>query len=113
MIRDYRLYNRYKVDVRLVQVSEDDDTLWRLELPEEEAKWLQISYDNEEVVHEDGTKEFVEVDYSVDPSGGPYIAVGPNTLSLAIKGEIDINVESIKLENKKVFLKILKLEERL
>ena len=54
-----------------------------------------------------------DMDYSVDPSGGPYIAVGPNTLSLAIGGEIDINVESIKLENKKVFLKILKLEERL
>ena len=35
MIRNYRLYNRYKVDVRLIQVSEDDDTLWTLELPEE------------------------------------------------------------------------------
>ena len=84
-LREYILYNRYKVPVSLKQISDSNEFL--LVLPEKEMYWVQVSYDLELVK-----------DYSVDPSGGPYIALGENRLPLYPSGEINVNVESIELK---------------
>lgn len=85
-LREYNLYNRYRVPVSLKQISEDSNE-FLLVLPEKEMDWVQVSYDLELVK-----------DYSVDPSGGPYIALGENRLPLYPSGEINVNVESIELK---------------
>ena len=96
-LREYILYNRYRVPVSLKQISEDSNE-FLLVLPEKEMDWVQVSYDFEIVKDENGIEQKVEKDYSVDPSGGPYIALGDNRLSLSPSGEININVESIELK---------------
>ena len=96
-LREYNLYNRYRVPVSLKQISEDSNE-FLLVLPEKEMDWVQVSYDLEIVKDENGIEQKVEKDYSVDPSGGPYIALGDNCLSLYPSGEININVESIELK---------------
>ena len=96
-LREYKLYNRYRVPVSLKQISEDSNE-FLLVLPEKEIDWVQVSYDLEIVKDENGIEQKVEKDYSVDPSGGPYIALGDNHLSLYPSGEININVESIELK---------------
>ena len=96
-LREYKLYNRYRVPVSLKQISEDSNE-FLLVLPEKEMDWVQVSYDLEIVKDENGIEQKVEKDYSVDPSGGPYIALGDNRLSLSPSGEININVESIELK---------------
>ena len=96
-LREYKLYNRYRVPVSLKQMSEDNNE-FLLVLPEKEMDWVQVSYDFEIVKDENGIEQKVEKDYSVDPSGGPYIALGDNRLSLSPSGEININVENIELK---------------
>ena len=96
-LREYKLYNRYRVPVSLKQISEDSNE-FLLVLPEKEMNWVQVSYDLEIVKDENGIEQKVEKDYSVDPSGGPYIALGDNRLSLSPSGEININVENIELK---------------
>ena len=96
-LREYILYNRYRVPVSLKQISEDSNE-FLLVIPEKEMDWVQVSYDFEIVKDENGIEQKVEKDYSVDPSGGPYIALGDNRLSLSPSGEININVESIELK---------------
>ena len=96
-LREYILYNRYRVPVSLKQISEDSNE-FLLVLPEKEMDWVQVSYDFEIVKDENGIEQKIEKDYSVDPSGGPYIALGENRLSLYPSGEININVESIELK---------------
>ena len=96
-LKEYILYNRYRVPVSLKQISEDSNE-FLLVLPEKEMDWVQVSYDFEIVKDENGIEQKVEKDYSVDPSGGPYIALGDNRLSLSPSGEININVESIELK---------------
>ena len=96
-LREYNLYNRYRVPVSLKQMSEDSNE-FLLVLPEKEMNWVQVSYDLEIVKDENGIEQKVEKDYSVDPSGGPYIALGDNRLSLSPSGEININVENIELK---------------
>ena len=96
-LREYKLYNRYRVPVSLKQISEDSNE-FLLVLPEKEMDWVQVSYDLEIVKDENGIEQKVEKDYSVDPSGGPYIALGDNRLSLSPSGEININVENIELK---------------
>ena len=96
-LKEYILYNRYRVPVSLKQISEDSNE-FLLVLPEKEMDWVQVSYDFEIVKDENKKKKKVEKDYSVDPSGGPYIALGDNRLSLSPSGEININVESIELK---------------
>ena len=96
-LREYILYNRYRAPVSLKQISEDSNE-FLLVLPEKEMDWVQVSYDFEIVKDENGIEQKIEKDYSVDPSGGPYIALGENRLSLYPSGEININVESIELK---------------
>ena len=96
-LKEYNLYNRYRVPVSLKQMSEDSNE-FLLVLPEKEMDWVQVSYDFEIVKDENGIEQKVEKDYSVDPSGGPYIALGDNRLSLSPSGEININVESLELK---------------
>ena len=96
-LREYILYNRYRVPVSLKQMSEDSNE-FLLVIPEKEMDWVQVSYDFEIVKDENGIEQKIEKDYSVDPSGGPYIALGENRLSLYPSGEININVESIELK---------------
>ena len=96
-LREYILYNRYRVPVSLKQISEDSNE-FLLVIPEKEMDWVQVSYDFEIVKDENGIEQKVEKDYSVDPSGGPYIGLGENRLSLYPSGEININVESIELK---------------
>ena len=96
-LREYILYNRYRVPVSLKQISEDSNE-FLLVIPEKEMDWVQVSYDFEIVKDENGIEQKIEKDYSVDPSGGPYIALGENRLSLYPSGEININVESIELK---------------
>ena len=96
-LREYILYNRYRVPASLKQMSEDSNE-FLLVLPEKEMDWVQVSYDFEIVKDENGIEQKVEKDYSVDPSGGPYITLGDNRLSLYPSGEININVESIELK---------------
>ena len=96
-LKEYILYNRYRVPVSLKQMSEDSNE-FLLVLPEKEMDWVQVSYDFEIVKDENGIEQKVEKDYSVDPSGGPYIALGENRLSLYPSGEININVERIELK---------------
>ena len=96
-LKEYILYNRYRVPVSLKQISEDSNE-FLLVLPEKEMDWVQVSYDFEIVKDENGIEQKIEKDYSVDPSGGPYIALGENRLSLYPSGEININVESIELK---------------
>ena len=86
-LREYNLYNRYRVPVSLKQMSEDSNE-FLLVLPEKEMDWVQVSYDLEIVKDENGIEQKVEKDYSVDPSGG----------SLYPSGEININVERIELK---------------
>ena len=96
-LREYNLYNRYRVPVSLKQISEDSNE-FLLVIPEKEMDWVQVSYDFEIVKDENGIEQKIEKDYSVDPSGGPYIALGENRLSLYPRGEINVNVESIELK---------------
>ena len=96
-LKEFNLYNRYRVPVSLKQISEDSNE-FLLVLPEKEMDWVQVSYDWEIVKDENGIEQKVEKDYSVDPSGGPYITMGDNRLSLYPSGEININVESIELK---------------
>ena len=96
-LKEYILYNRYRVPVSLKQISEDSNE-FLLVIPEKEMDWVQVSYDFEIVKDENGIEQKIEKDYSVDPSGGPYIALGENRLSLYPSGEININVESIELK---------------
>ena len=96
-LKEYILYNRYRVPVSLKQISEDSNE-FLLVIPEKEMDWVQVSYDFEIVKDENGIEQKVEKDYSVDPSGGPYIVLGENRLSLYPSGEININVESIELK---------------
>ena len=96
-LREYILYNRYRVPVSLKQISEDSNE-FLLVIPEKEMDWVQVSYDFEIVKDENGIEQKIEKDYSVDPSGGPYITMGDNRLSLYPSGEININVESIELK---------------
>ena len=96
-LKEYILYNRYRVPVSLKQISEDSNE-FLLVLPEKEMDWVQVSYDLEIVKDENGIEQKVEKDYSVDPSGGPYIGLGENRLSLYPRGEINVNVESIELK---------------
>lgn len=95
-LREYNLYNRYRVPVSLRQMSEDSNE-FLLVLPEKEMDWVQVSYDWDLVKDENGIEQKVEKDYSVDPSGGPYITLGDNRLSLYPYGEIYIIVDSIEL----------------
>ena len=97
ILKEYRLYNRYRVPVVLRQLAEDSDE-YLLDVPEKELQWVQVSYDWDFVKDENGIEQKVEKDYSVDPSGGPYIILGDNRLSLYPSGQISVNVESIRLE---------------
>ena len=96
-LKEYNLYNRYRVPVSLRQMSEDSND-FLLVLPEKEMDWVQVSYDLELVKDENGIEQKVEKDYSVDPSGGPYITIGGNKLGLYPYGEIYIIVDSIELK---------------
>lgn len=96
-LKEYNLYNRYRVPVSLRQMSEDSNE-FLLVLPEKEMQWVQVSYDLELVKDENGIEQKVEKDYSVDPSGGPFIALGGNRLSLFPRGEIYVIVDSIELK---------------
>ena len=97
-----RLYNRYRIDVRLVREnSETEPDVYTLMLPEQEQQWCQFSYDYETEAHEDclceeiSESEKKERYCSIDPSGGPYIALGPNVISLWPSGTIRMNVFKI------------------
>ena len=52
-LREYILYNRYRVPVSLKQMSEDSNE-FLLVLPEKEMDWVQVSYDLEIVKDENG-----------------------------------------------------------
>jgi hypothetical protein len=79
-MREFKLYNRYKTDVRLVEVEEN---VFKLELPKYEWDWVQYSYDENDVYH------------SIDPSGGPYIALNDNVLSIYPEGVLRLAVDKI------------------
>lgn len=111
MNKEYKLYNRYRVPVSLVET--DKENVWTLELPEEELNWVQVSYDMETRKNEDGLEEQIEVDYSVDPSGGPYMQLGQNRLNLYPFGEIEFNLKGIRYDKdvKRYFLEITDMRE--
>ena len=97
-----RLFNRYRVDVRLIRENcETEPNIYTLVLPEKEMDWLQFSYDYETEASEDYVPENVsehkkrERYCSIDPSGGPYIALGSNVISLWPTGHIRFDVLNI------------------
>lgn len=111
-MREYRLYNRYRVPVVLRRLSDDSDE-YLLDVPKTELQWVQVSYDWDIKNNEDGSVTKTEVDYSVDPSGGPFIALGESRLSLFPSGEIVVDVESIRFEKGTGYiLKIKEIKER-
>lgn len=101
-LNNLHLYNRYRVDVRLVRDDpENKPDVWRLALPDDEWQWCQYSYDYETEASEDCVSEEVSEEEkrerycSIDPSGGPYIALGENILSLYPEKRIKIDVMKI------------------
>ena len=110
-----RLFNRYRIDVRLVREnSETEPDVYTLVLPEKEWQWCQYSYDYETEASEDCMLEPItdqekrERYCSIDPSGGPYIALGSNVISLYPTGNIRFDVLKIyeDAETKKWHLKV-------
>ena len=107
-MKEFKLYNRYRISVILKQL-EDNGNEYLLEVPEKELQWVQVSYDLIVQKDENGEEQKIEKDYSVDPSGGPFIALGENRLSLYPSGELIINVEEIHYDKNKGY--ILKISE--
>ena len=110
-MKEYKLYNRYRVPVSLIEEAQEN--IWSLNLPAEEMDWVQVSYDMETRKNEDGIEEQIEVDYSVDPSGGPFMSIGQNKLSLYPVGEIEFMLKRIEYDktNKKYLLEIEDIHE--
>lgn len=101
-VNNLRLYNRYRIDVRLTRDDpENHPDIYTLTLPENEWQWCQYSYDYETETPEDCVLETVteqekrERYCSIDPSGGPYIALSENILSLWPQGRVKIDVTKI------------------
>lgn len=66
----FQLYNRYREKVYLVR-SENDPNVFAYEVAN--GDFMQYSYE-----------KWPEDIYSVDPSGGPFISMGKNNISLAL-----------------------------
>lgn len=110
-----KLFNRYRVDIRLVREnSEEKPDVYTLVLPEKEMQWVQYSYDYETEASEDCIPETVTEEEkrerycSIDPSGGPFITLGSNVISLYPTGYIRFNVLKIfeNPETKRWHLKV-------
>lgn len=57
-----KLYNRYNSDIRLEYISKD---LWQLKSKDDDdLNYMRFIYEDDKTLH------------AVDPSGGPYLAVG-------------------------------------
>lgn len=85
-MKTFHLYNRYHFDITLSETGNEQE--FKLGVPEPEMKWIRIIYDSDE----DATDKI----HAVDPSGGPFVALGANRLSLHPDGSILLSAHSIK-----------------
>ena len=85
-MREYKLYNRYGVDVRLREV---EDGKWLYVIPEKEMEWIRYGTDP--------AKE--DAIWMVDPSGGPYISIEADN-TLYVYG--DENIKAISFSPDKI-----------
>ena len=91
---DIRLRNRYGIDIRLRAC--ESRRKWKLIVPKDDANYIQLNYE--------GTHNAPHY-VSIDPPGGPFLALGKNTIQpYASKELIDITINRIYEENSMWYL---------